>query len=140
MNETENPQIRSRIMKSVGRARTRPEIEVRRLLHRMGCRFRLHKKSLPGSPDVVLSKYKIVIFVHGFFWHCHQNCKYATTPKTRQDYWIPKLNANVERDARKSAQLETLGWRVIIVWECETRDLYSLELRLRRVFAPTSDW
>ncbi|WP_276204510.1 very short patch repair endonuclease [Pseudomonas putida] len=139
MNETENQKLRSKIMKSVGRTHTRPEIKVRQLLHRMGFRFRLHQKLLPGSPDIVLPKYRTAIFVHGCFWHRHPDCKYATTPKTRKEYWIPKLSANVERDARKSAQLEALGWRVIVIWECETRNLISLESRIRKDFIPPSD-
>jgi DNA mismatch endonuclease (patch repair protein) len=122
-------------MKSVGRVHTRPEMKVRQLLHRMGFRFRLHQKSLPGSPDVVLAKHRTAIFVHGCFWHRHSNCRYATTPKTRHEYWLPKFNANVERDARKTAQLEALGWRVLVVWECETRDQSALEKRLRGDFS-----
>lgn len=118
-------------MKSVGRMHTRPEMKVRQLLHRMGLRFRLHQKTLPGSPDIVLPKHKTAIFVHGCFWHRHPSCRYATTPKTRQDYWLPKFDANVERDARKTAQLEALGWRVLAVWECETKDQCTLEERLR---------
>ncbi|WP_366520714.1 very short patch repair endonuclease [Pseudomonas citronellolis] len=130
--------MRSKIMKAVGRMNTKPEMKVRRLLHGMGLRFRLHQKSLPGSPDIVLQKYKTVVFVHGCFWHRHPKCRYATTPKTRQDYWLPKFNANVERDARKTAQLEVLGWRVLVVWECETRNQSVLEERLRRDFSLSS--
>ncbi|MEZ1321283.1 DNA mismatch endonuclease Vsr [Pseudomonas fluorescens] len=127
--------IRSKIMKSVGRMHTRPEMKVRQLLHRMGLRFRLHQKTLPGSPDIVLPKHKTAIFVHGCFWHRHPSCRYATTPKTRQYYWLPKFDANVERDARKTAQLEALGWRVLVVWECETKDQCTLEERLRGDFS-----
>ncbi|WP_275655437.1 very short patch repair endonuclease [Pseudomonas syringae] len=135
MKETDQRCIRSKIMKSVGRMHTRPEIKVRQLLHSMGLRFRLHQKMLPGSPDIVLPKHKTAIFVHGCFWHRHSNCKYTTTPKTRQDYWLPKFDANIERDARKSAQLEALGWRVLVVWECETKDQWTLEERLRGYFS-----
>lgn len=127
--------VRSRIMKAVGRTDTKPEIKVRRALHRLGFRFRLNQKSLPGSPDIVLAKHRTVIFVHGCFWHRHQKCRYATTPKTRQDYWLPKFDANVERDARKTAELEALGWRVLVMWECETKNLAALEERLEREFS-----
>ncbi|WP_090734422.1 very short patch repair endonuclease [Azotobacter beijerinckii] len=126
---------RSDIMRAVKRAHTGPEVAVRKLLHSLGLRFRLHRKALPGSPDIVLPKHRTVIFVHGCFWHRHPGCRYASTPKTRQDYWLPKFAANVERDARKSSQLKELGWRVLVVWECETRnDKGTLEARLRREF------
>lgn len=95
---------------------TKPEIIVRSLLHGMGLRFRLHRKNLPGSPDIVLAKHRTVIFVHGCFWHRHPDCRYASTPKTRQDFWLPKFEANVQRDAKKEAQLRELGWRVLMVW------------------------
>lgn len=121
-------------MRCVGRANTKPELIVRSLLHSFGLRFRLHRKSLPGSPDIVLSKHHTAIFVHGCFWHRHPGCKYATTPKTRQEFWIPKFEGNVARDARKEAQLQELGWRVLIVWECETKDLVALSVRLRHEF------
>lgn len=130
---------RSDIMRSVRSSDTKPELLVRKVLHFLGLRFRLHQKKLPGSPDIVLARFKTVIFVHGCFWHRHPGCRYATTPKTRQDFWLPKFAANVERDARKEAQLEELGWRVLTVWECETRDLQSLEQRLRREFALPAD-
>lgn len=125
---------RSDIMRAVKRAHTGPEIAVRKLLHSLGLRFRLHCKVLPGSPDIVLPKHCTVIFVHGCFWHRHPGCRYASTPKTRQDYWLPKFAANVERDARKASQLKELGWRVVVVWECETRNREALEARLRQEF------
>lgn len=130
---------RSRIMRSVKRANTKPELAVRKLMHSLGLRFRLHRKELPGSPDIILPKFNTVVFVHGCFWHRHPGCRYATTPKTRQDFWLPKFAANVERDARKEAQLEELGWRVLTIWECETRDIQSLEQRLRQEFALPAD-
>lgn len=129
-----SPSSRSEIMRAVRRAHTKPEVLVRKMMHGLGLRFRLHAKALPGSPDIVLAKHRTVVFVHGCFWHRHPGCKYATTPKTRQDFWIPKLEANVARDARKEAQLRELGWRVLLVWECETRDLVTLGARLRREF------
>lgn len=101
---------RSDIMRAVKRAHTAPEIVVRQALHALGLRFRLHRRDLPGSPDIVLPKLRTVVFVHGCFWHRHPDCRYATTPKSRQEYWLPKFEANVERDARKEAQLRELGW------------------------------
>ncbi|WP_311968601.1 DNA mismatch endonuclease Vsr [Pseudomonas baltica] len=122
-------------MRMVKREHTAPEIIVRRLLHRCGLRFRLHARSLPGSPDVVLPKRRTVIFVHGCYWHRHPGCRYASTPKTREDFWLPKFASNVERDGRKAAQLRDLGWRVLVVWECETKDVASLDARLRNEFS-----
>lgn len=125
---------RSDIMRAVKRAHTRPEVVVRQALHALGLRFRLHRRDLPGSPDIVLPKFRTVVFVHGCFWHRHPDCRYATTPKSRQEYWLPKFEANVERDARKEAQLRELGWRVLVMWECETKSLEALEARLRLEF------
>lgn len=126
---------RTKIMRAVRREHTGPEITVRKLLHRLGLRFRLHRKDLPGTPDIVLPRYKTVVFVHGCFWHQHLDCKYATVPKTNQDYWLQKLAANVERDGRKEEALRVLGWRVLVVWECETRDQEGLSSRIRREFS-----
>ena len=123
---------RSDIMRAVKRANTAPEIIVRQVLHALGIRFRLHRRDLPGSPDVVLPRFRTVIFVHGCFWHRHPDCRYTTTPKTRLEYWLPKFAANIERDLRKEAQLQALGWRVLLVWECETKQREELTLRLRR--------
>lgn len=125
---------RSDIMRAVKRAHTAPEMIVRQELHALGLRFRLHRRDLPGSPDIVLPRFRTVIFVHGCFWHRHSDCRYATTPKTRQEYWLPKFAANIERDARKEARLQALGWRVLLVWECETKRREELTLRLRREF------
>ena len=105
---------------------TKPELIVRSLLHRMGYRFRLHKKDLSGKPDIVLPKYKTVIFVHGCYWHRHPGCKYAYNPKSKKDFWQNKFNQNVKRDKINQAQLKEMGWKVIIVWECELRDLDRL--------------
>jgi len=100
---------------------TRPEIRLRKALFSLGYRYRLHDKKLPGKPDIVLSKYRTVIYMHGCFWHRHANCRAATCPKTNADYWTPKFEKNVERDAAHQQVLEALGWRVIVVWECELR-------------------
>ena len=99
---------------------TSPEMRVRSLLHRMGYRFRLHLKNLPGRPDIVLPKYKTVIFVHGCFWHRHQGCKNCTTPTNRREWWLTKLEGNAARDKVHRDALKKLGWRVIVVWECES--------------------
>ena len=113
---------RSRNMSAIKSKNTKPEIAVRRLLHSMGYRFRLHRKDLPGSPDIVLPKYKTVIFVHGCFWHRHKNCKYASTPKTRQEFWEAKFRENINRDKLNQENLSSKGWKIIVVWECEIND------------------
>ena len=112
---------RSRNMSAIKSKNTKPENTVRKLLHSMGYRFRLHKKDLPGSPDIVLPKYKTVIFVHGCFWHRHQNCKYASNPKTRIEFWEKKFKENIERDKKTQEKLKNLGWKTKIVWECEIK-------------------
>jgi DNA mismatch endonuclease (patch repair protein) len=98
---------------------TKPEIALRKALHGLGFRFRLHDRRLPGKPDIVLPKHLTVIFVHGCFWHRHPGCKVATTPKTNTDFWIDKFDRNQSRDTRNSEALAAAGWRVIVVWECE---------------------
>jgi DNA mismatch endonuclease (patch repair protein) len=112
---------------------TRPELIVRSLLHRSGYRFRLHKKNLPGKPDIVLPKYKSVIFVNGCFWHSH-GCKDSGTPKSNTGTWRKKLEDTVLRDTRNYSQLEQAGWRVLVVWECELRDKEALCGRFERFF------
>ena len=117
---------RSKNMSAIKSKNTKPEVEVRKLLHAMGFRFRLHKKDLPGSPDIVLAKYKSVIFVHGCFWHRHQRCKFASNPKTRVDFWNKKFNDNIERDIKNQDELKSLGWKSKIIWECEIRNKEKL--------------
>jgi DNA mismatch endonuclease (patch repair protein) len=112
---------------------TGPEIAVRRFLHAAGLRFRLHRTDLPGKPDIVLPKYRLAIFVHGCFWHRHPGCRRATQPNTRREFWTLKLANNAERDARNVAELRRLGWRVGVVWECETRDLSTLKSRIAEI-------
>ena len=112
---------RSRNMSAIKSKNTKPEIAVRKLLHSMGYRFRLHRKDLPGSPDIVLPKYKTVIFVHGCFWHRHENCKYASTPKTRKEFWEKKFRENINRDNLNQANLSLKGWKIIIIWECQLK-------------------
>lgn len=98
---------------------TKPEVSLRKSLHKLGLRFRLHASGLPGKPDIIFRKHRTAIFVHGCFWHRHQGCKVATTPKSNTEYWIEKFDRNVARDAATSTRLEEAGWRVIIAWECE---------------------
>lgn len=112
---------------------TIPEKAVRSMLHRMGYRFRLRTRNLPGSPDIVLPRYRTVIFVHGCFWHRHARCRFAYTPKSRVRFWQRKFNANVARDHRVTRALRARGWRVIVVWECQTRDVARLTARLARL-------
>ena len=110
---------RSALMGRVRSRDTKPEIQVRRLLHRMGFRYRLHVRGLPGTPDIVFASRRKAILVHGCFWHRHESCRKTTTPKTRQDFWNTKFKANQARDASKIAQLEEAGWLVLVIWECE---------------------
>jgi DNA mismatch endonuclease, patch repair protein len=111
---------------------TKPERVVRSLLHRMGCRFRLHRKDLPGKPDIVLPRYRTVVFVHGCFWHRHPRCRFAYTPKSRVAFWEKKFAENTARDRRNRRELRKHGWRVIVVWECEIRDMAKLRRKLSR--------
>jgi DNA mismatch endonuclease (patch repair protein) len=112
---------------------TKPEMIVRRLLHNMRYRYRLHSKDLPGKPDIVFGKRRKVIFIHGCFWHRHPDpaCRLARLPKSRLDFWLPKLSANAERDARHQEALLELGWQVLVVWECELRHSEQLKNKLR---------
>ena len=124
---------RSALMARVRQKNTKPEMIVRRIAHRLGLRFRLHRRDLPGTPDLVFPKLRKVVFVHGCFWHRHPGCRLSSTPKTRLAYWLPKFEANVERDQRKAAELTAAGWSVETIWECETRDLKRLTDRLRNL-------
>jgi DNA mismatch endonuclease (patch repair protein) len=114
-----DPATRSRIMSRIRGKDTVPEMRVRRFLHRAGLRYRLHLKTLPGKPDLVFSRARTVVFVHGCFWHQHQGCPLAATPSSNRDFWRNKLASNVERDERIAAQLSDMGWQVEVVWECE---------------------
>jgi DNA mismatch endonuclease (patch repair protein) len=126
---------RSWNMSRIRGCNTKPERIVRSKLHRMGFRFRLNRKDLPGKPDIVLPKYKTVIFVHGCFWHRHPGCKYSYTPKSRLEFWIPKFRKNIANDKKAVEALEKLGWRVIVFWECELADTENLEKRISVLFA-----
>ncbi len=113
---------RSLLMAAIKQKHTQPELIVRSIAHRLGYRFSLHRSDLPGRPDLTFPRYRLALFVHGCFWHRHKGCKRTTTPKTNHDFWQAKFAANVARDARKSRELEALGWRVYVVWECQTFD------------------
>jgi len=126
------PQQRSRIMRAVGQKNTKPEMAVRRLLHAMGYRYRLHAAELPGRPDVVFRRRRKAVFVNGCFWHGH-DCDRGRRPASRKEYWEAKIDRNVARDLDRIERLHTQGWEVLVVWECETlqRDAEALSARLR---------
>lgn len=110
---------------------TRPEMVVRRLAHRLGYRYRLHKAGLPGRPDLVFRSRRKIIFVHGCFWHGHAKCRRATVPKSNQDFWRDKLQRNADRDAAQIAALRAAGWDTLVIWECQTKDSAGLALKIR---------
>lgn len=116
---------------------TSPEMRVRSASHALGLRFRLHRKDLPGKPDLVFPKFRVAIFVHGCFWHRHTGCRKAGMPKSRTDFWQAKFDANVSRDARVADELHRLGWQVETLWECETKSANDVAARLVRIFGLT---
>ena len=132
MVDTVTKEKRSWNMSRIKGKDTKPELIVRSMLHRMGYRFRLHRKDLPGKPDIVLPKYRTVIFVHGCFWHRHKRCKYAYNPKSRVEFWQNKFAGTIERDKRHRRQLKTLGWKVLVIWECQIKKLKTLGNKLQR--------
>lgn len=133
MNDTLTPAARSERMGRIRSKNTTPELTVRRMLHAMGYRFRLHRKELPGRPDIVLPRFKAAIFVHGCFWHQHpeSSCKLSRLPKSRLDFWLPKLQGNRTRDLRNQEQLLDEGWKFLVIWECELRDGEALALKIK---------
>ena len=130
MTDVFTPEQRSAVMRQVRSANTSPEMAVRRLLTRMGLRYRLHAKGLPGRPDIVFAGRKAVVFVHGCFWHGHDCARGARAPKANADYWQAKISRNRTRDTQTEAALSAAGWRVIVVWECELKSLDGLEAKL----------
>jgi DNA mismatch endonuclease (patch repair protein) len=126
---------RSANMRAIRSEDMQPELDVRSLVHRLGYRFRLHRKDLPGKPDLAFGPRRKVIFVHGCFWHSH-DCSIAHAPKSNQTYWGPKLKRNKERDQRNIQALEAKGWRALVIWECETRDEGPLKRCLRAFLGP----
>ena len=127
------PEQRSRCMAAVKSKNTKPEILVRKFLFSKGLRFRI-KSKLPGHPDIVLPKYKTVVFVDGCFWHGHPGCKYATMPKTNTDFWQSKISTNQARDLRQTEELSALGWKVIRIWECSLRGTSQKEITLENLW------
>lgn len=123
---------RAENMRRIRAVDTSPEMTVRRLIHAMGFRYKLHGKGLPGTPDLIFARLHKIILVHGCFWHSHEGCKESHVPKTREEYWGPKLERNKRRDLENSAKLAELGWQVLVVWECETTTAEKLRKRLRR--------
>lgn len=122
------PEVRSRMMASIKGKNTKSEVALRRALHARGLRYRLHHRRLPGSPDIVLSKWNTVVFIHGCFWHRHPGCPMATVPKTRTEFWTEKFEKNIVRDRKAEAALGEAGWRIAVVWECRIKRIPSDEL------------
>lgn len=122
---------RSWLMSRVRATGTKPEVRVRKVAHKMGLRFRLHRYTLPGKPDLIFPRYSVALFVHGCFWHRHNSCKKASIPKSKVEYWLQKFDSNVRRDRMVRSELESLGWNVVVIWECETKELSRIEEILR---------
>lgn len=129
---------RREIMSRVKNKNTKPEVRVRSLLHRMGYRFRIGRKDLPGKPDIVLPKYKTVIFVHGCFWHGHVGCRRSSRPATNVEFWNAKLDRNLMRDRENVRKLTEQGWRVFTIWECELKDVNMLKAKLVEIGNPST--
>lgn len=127
MTDVHTPAVRSKNMRAIRSRDTKPELLVRRSLHAAGFRFRLHRTDLPGKPDIVLPKYRAVIFVHGCFWHRHTGCRFAVLPMTRRSFWQEKLGGNVARDEKQIAALEALGWKTYVIWECQVKNAGVLD-------------
>ena len=130
---------RSAVMRRVKGRDTGPEMIVRRALTRLGARYRLHRKDLPGSPDVAMPGRRLALFVHGCFWHGHDCARGSRVPKQNRDYWLAKVDRNRARDARNGEELAAIGWRAETLWECELKDAEGLEARLRNLLKPTTD-
>lgn len=134
MADIKTPEERSRNMAAIKGKDTKPEIIVRKYLFSRGLRFRIHVRKLPGNPDIVLPKYKTIIFVNGCFWHGHDNCKYFRLPKSNIAFWKNKIERNIARDTRTDTQLKSLGWRVIRVWECDIKTITERENFLAKLY------
>ena len=132
MTDTLTPMERSRLMAKIKGKNTGPERAVRSLLHRAGYRFRIHVRTLPGTPDIVLPRHRAIVFVHGCFWHRHPNCKTASTPKSHRKFWTDKFARNVANDRKHRRQLRRLGWRVLTVWECQLRHPERVLARIQK--------
>ena len=134
MVDSVTPRRRSEIMSNIRAKGMKPEMAVRRLVHSMGYRYRLHRKNLPGKPDLSFAGRRKVIFVHGCFWHQHENedCKISRRPKSNRDYWLPKLERNAQRDREHQETLHSLGWKTLVIWECEVQAIDELAKRIRQ--------
>ena len=135
MTDVYSSEKRSAVMRRVKGRNTTPEMTVRRALTRLGARYRLHRKDLPGKPDIVMPGRKLALFVHGCFWHGHDCARGSRVPKANREYWVAKVGRNVARDARSGEALAALGWRVETIWECDLKDAAALEARLQRLLA-----
>ena len=131
MTDILTPEQRSERMSRIRWRDMKPELVVRRLTHALGYRYRLHRRDLPGRPDMAFISRRKVIFVHGCFWHRHARCRLARLPKSRRDYWIPKLEGNRTRDLHNQTELDRMGWSVLVIWECEVADVSLLERKIR---------
>ena len=138
MTDIVDPATRSRMMAGIRNRDTAPERAVRRELYGLGIRYRLHNGKLPGRPDIVIGRLRTVIFVHGCYWHRHPGCRLAYTPKSNVEFWLAKLEGNAARDARNQDRLTELGWQVIVIWECETRERVMLRERLAKLLGMES--
>lgn len=127
MTDSITTERRSDNMRKIRSKDTKPEMRIRKLLFGLGYRFRLHRKDLPGKPDIVFTGRKRVIFVHGCFWHQHQDCREGRLPGSRQEYWIPKLKNNISRDQKHTVELQKLGWKVLVIWECQVTNIDRTE-------------
>jgi DNA mismatch endonuclease, patch repair protein len=136
MVDVHDRETRSRNMRAIRARHTKPERLVRSYLHRAGLRFRLHRRELPGQPDIVLPKYSAVVLVHGCYWHRHANCKYAVLPSSNTDFWLKKLEMNRQRDEKNKDRLRQQGWRVFVVWECEIPGGVALRKLVRSLKVP----
>lgn len=126
------PEQRSSIMSRIKGRETKPEKLVRSILHKIGYRFTLHNKNLPGKPDIVLPRHQKIVFVHGCFWHGHKRCKRAKRPDTHKEFWNRKIEGNIKRDEKVGRQLRSLGWKLLVLWQCQTRDIEKLLKSLER--------
>jgi DNA mismatch endonuclease, patch repair protein len=136
MADTLTPSERSLLMSKIRSKNTAPERAVRSLLHRAGYRFRIHVRALPGTPDIVLTRYRLVVFVHGCFWHRHPGCKVATTPKTHKKFWTAKFARNVANDQKHRRKLRRMGWRVVTVWACQLKSPEKVLARIEKAMQP----
>ena len=136
MTDNISKERRSANMRAVRSQDTKPEIRVRQIVHRLGYRFRLHRRDLPGKPDLAFPSRKMAIFVHGCFWHQHKGCRRGSMPQTNTEFWRSKLERNVFRDSKQLENLKTNGWRSLVIWECETKDEKRVVARIRRFLGP----